>query len=66
MSVFLRRHRDDLASIELCSEYKHNTGGLIVWAVVHKDMLDYLEAAGIQNAIDNGLDEDSVTLKAEV
>ena len=66
MSVFLRRHRDDESSIELCSLCEHNAGGLIVWAVVHEDMLDHLEGSGVQNALDSALDEDSVTLRAEV
>jgi hypothetical protein len=66
MSVFLRRHKDDKSSIELCSICERNTGGLIVWAVAHEDMISYLEESDIASAIDNALDEDAVTLKAEV
>jgi hypothetical protein len=66
MSVFLRRHRDDPSSIELCSICERNTGSFIVWAVVHEDMISHLEGSGIASAIDTALDEDAVTLKADV
>ena len=42
-NLFLRRHADDKDAIEICSIYAHNTGGITVWAVVHTDILEFLD-----------------------
>ena len=60
MSVYIRRHRDDKAMLELCSMEKKR---LIIWAVVHEDMLSSLDDS-LHSSLN--LDEEDLTLKADI
>lgn len=52
-NVYIRRHRDDEEMIEIFSYKGKSSENVVIWGVVHNDILSYLQEAPSLDDLDN-------------